>query len=177
MPADGVNNYVKGALVLSMSLPELLKSINQQLGSAKTRAGKRFLAEARELCLYTVPGQVYPNTEYAMSLLRMVEDSGDQEIDKKALRVCYFLIFEYIYSHHAGENMYHAVYTSLISYLETAVARLSGGLLCLAWRHLGRTAKVALDENGAADKAYIEAVTTIHRTMKTLKYPEKKKGF
>lgn len=177
MSADGVSSYVKKVVSPTVSLPVLLANVNQQLTSSKSRGGRQFLAELREVCLYSVPGQLYPSTEYAMGLLRMVEDSGDPDIDKKSLRVCYFLLFEYIYSQHIGESTYEAVFTSLVSYLQSTVSRLSGASLCLAWRHLGRTANLVLSKQGRQHSSYLELTSTIHHTMKALTYPEKKKGF
>jgi hypothetical protein len=178
MSADGVNNYVKSVVVCTMELPVLLRHIDRQLSSAKTRGGKNFLSELREVCLYAVPGQLLPSAEYALGLMRMVEDSHDPDMDKKALRVCYFLLFEYLYSNHISETNFQAVLSSLVSYLQrTAIGHLQGGPLCLAWRHLGRVGKLVLMLQGASSAPYAEISDTMRRSMRTLKYPEKKKGF
>ena len=177
MSADGVDQYVK-RIVSVTKLPILLASVDKQLASSKSRAGKSFLAELRELCIYTVPGQLFPSAEFALGLNRLIEDSHDPDHDKKVLRVCYFLLFEYFHGKHVHESTHNAVFVSLVSYLQrTAITHLSGSQLCLSWRHLGRLGSMVRLAQGPSDSSYGDITDTVLGTMRNLKYPEKKKGF
>lgn len=158
------NQYLEQHMRNATPYVELTQDIISKLGS-KVKNSKHLLTLLRELSVYSGPNQGH-NDGLARSLLAAVKDTSTQDIDKKIVRTCYFLLSDMV-SNSSNVGAMQKISVDLIHHLQFEVKQANGSRLCMAWRLLARLVFSCQMED------LMEG--TLKSAMKTLRYPEKQK--
>jgi hypothetical protein len=160
------NRYLEQNMRNSTPYVELTQEVIRYL-SSKIKNGKALLTLLRELSVYSGPNQGH-NDGLARALMNAVKDVSTQDIDRKIVRTCYFLLSDMV-SNTCNAGAMKKISTEMIQHLLYETKQANGSRLCMVWRLLSRMVFACESED------LVEA--TLVNTMKALKYPEKEKRF
>ena len=129
--------------------------------TSKIKNHKGLLTSLRELCIHS-NSYMPVNEELSSALLHIVKETGNLDIEKKIIRVCYYLLTDMVFATNSDK-----ILSEVMRHLQYEISHADGARLCLAWRLLARIV------HHAHCAALIEQ--TLLNDIKSLKKPAKEK--